>query len=517
MNPHLRAVIIILLLGTVGIIAARFLLPLIEDQLQRETSDAADIRATLRIGVDNWIGYFPLCSRDMNNRMRQAGYRIQCEDDQADYPGRFARLGKKELELAVTTVDAYVLNGPKEDFPGVIIGVIDESKGGDALVARADRIPNLNALRQLGNKHIAFTPSSPSEHLLKSISSHFDLGLFNGQNRAWALPSDGAADALKKLLKGKADAAVVWEPEVSRALAEPGIIKLIGTEDTDKLIVDVLLIQRHYARNNPEIPSLLLKNWFATLRHYHEHPQQLREEIQDQTDLSPEQINAMLKGVHWATLTDNGLHWFGRGASGLDEEGLIAAINSTVEILRSNGDFDASPLPNGDPYRLMNSNPIKGLHQQQGGTTTANTNNSGDTLSRAFTPLSDKQWQDLQEVGNLKVAPVSFRRSAAILDHNGKLSLDQLAEKLRHYPNFRLLIKGHTGLKGDPQANLDLSADRAAAVARYLQVTYSLDANRIRALGFGASQPLPRLPGENDRAYGYRLPRVEVSLVTERY
>jgi outer membrane protein OmpA-like peptidoglycan-associated protein len=54
-------------------------------------------------------------------------------------------------------------------------------------------------------------------------------------------------------------------------------------------------------------------------------------------------------------------------------------------------------------------------------------------------------------------------------------------------------------------------------VAGHLLNTFNIDANRIRAVGFGASQPLPRLPDESDRAYGYRLPRVEVALVAEQY
>ena len=36
------------------------------------------------IGVDNWIGYFPLCSGEMRKRMRTARDVTVCEDDKAD-------------------------------------------------------------------------------------------------------------------------------------------------------------------------------------------------------------------------------------------------------------------------------------------------------------------------------------------------------------------------------------------------------------------------------------------------
>ena len=73
------------------------------------------------------------------------------------------------------------------------------------------------------------------------------------------------------------------------------------------------------------------------------------------------------------------------------------------------------------------------------------------------------------------------------------------------------------GAKRRPRANQKLSLERAEAVARYMNVTYNVDPNRIRVIGMGASQPLPPLPNESDRAYQYRLPRVEVSLLADAF
>jgi len=86
---------------------------------------------------------------------------------------------------------------------------------------------------------------------------------------------------------------------------------------------------------------------------------------------------------------------------------------------------------------------------------------------------------------------------------------------VRHYPTFRVQVRGHTALSGDPEENLRLSLDRAEAVARYMNVTYNVDANRVRVRGLGSSQPLPRLPDESDRTFQYRLPRVEISLLAD--
>ena len=121
----------------------------------------------------------------------------------------------------------------------------------------------------------------------------------------------------------------------------------------------------------------------------------------------------------------------------------------------------------------------------------------------------------MREVGTLKTLPVVFQSGTAELSLEGKQELDAAMENLRHYPNFRVIVKGHTGVRGSPEENLKLSQERADSVGRYLQVTYGVDPNRLRVVGYGAEKPLARLPDESERAYGYRLPRVELSLVSE--
>ena len=78
---------------------------------QIDTTDARGTKGRIAIGVDNWIGYFPLCSDEMRKRMRSRRLRARCEDDKADYAKRFAALKSGELQFAVATVDAYLLNG----------------------------------------------------------------------------------------------------------------------------------------------------------------------------------------------------------------------------------------------------------------------------------------------------------------------------------------------------------------------------------------------------------------------
>jgi outer membrane protein OmpA-like peptidoglycan-associated protein/ABC-type amino acid transport substrate-binding protein len=515
MTTHVKVFVALLVVGLVGILGAKFALPLLRDALERQTSDAAATHGTLRVAVDSWVGYFPLCSPEMAKRMRAAGYNLRCEDDKADYAERFRRLKDGGIDFAVATVDSYVLNGAREDYPGVIVAVLDESKGGDAIVGRRSIVASLEDLKRQPNPRVAYTPASPSEHLLKAIASHFDVRSLKPGGGAQRIAADGSSDALAKLKAGAADVAVLWEPDVSRALADADIAKLLGTEDTDKLIVDVLLGSRKLLQDKPDAVQAVLDQYFQALKHYQDNPAQLREEVEDATDLSGDQVDAMLQGVAWATLNDNGAQWFGVTPSGLPgDEGLIDAVSASIAILVSAGDFKGNPLPDQDAYRITNRQFVSSLYLAQGGAAAAP--GGAQSLAREFKPLDDKGWAQLRPVGSLKVEPIGFARGTSSLDEEGRATLDRVAERLRHYPNYRILIKGHTGTGGDAQANVELSKQRAQAVAEYMLTTWQVNVHRIHALGYGGSQPLPREAGESDRAWAYRLPRVDVVLVSER-
>ena len=61
MSKHVKVFLLILVFGTIGIVGYKFALPHLTDRSQRSTSDAAATHGKINIGVDSWVGYFPLC------------------------------------------------------------------------------------------------------------------------------------------------------------------------------------------------------------------------------------------------------------------------------------------------------------------------------------------------------------------------------------------------------------------------------------------------------------------------
>ncbi|MCJ9430068.1 phosphate ABC transporter substrate-binding/OmpA family protein [Kordiimonas marina] len=493
-----------------------------EDE-QVASSDAAQSKGVIRVGVDNFTGYFPLCSPMMKSLMLSDGYRLECVEDKADYNDRFARLAAGKLDYAVGTVDAYLLMGAPHRYPGVIVSVLDESKGADAIVARASVIKNMSDFKSKPDVKVAFTPDSPSDHLLKVASVHFDIDAVKDRKGSWRVETDGSAAALKALLDHKADVAVLWEPDVSKALAEPGIVKILGTEQTDRLIVDVLIAGHQVETDTPERTETLLANYFRTLKHYRDHPDEFDAQLATYGGVSVKQAEILRAGIKWISLNENAAEWMGgvRLAGRPVQNGLYEAIDRTLDIQRDVGDFTTNPLPEGDPRRIISSREVSNLfnHGIRAGFT--GSPSIGSTTPEAgtqdFPPLSAAAWDKLQDVGNLKVRPIQFESGTAVLTRTGKEQVDEIANVLKTYPNFRFVIQGHTSARGDAQINHTLSQERAEAVKRYLNITYNFDTDRMRAVGFGGDRPLPRRPGESTRAYRARLPRVEIQLVSEAF
>lgn len=521
MNKTTKWIIGIVVVSLGLLFAGKVALPSVIKRWQKHTSDAKATKGKITIAVDDWVGYFPLRSQRLKRAMLNEGYLVECVPV-PDYKTRIDGLSKGTVDLAVCTVDAFTLNGSSLGYPGYMVAVIDESKGGDAIVAYTNDFGSLDALRANVIKKIAYTPDSPSHHLLKVAGVDFNIPLFTSRVSTLKVPAKDSADAYSKLEKHEVSAAVLWEPQVSKAQKElKGVVTLLGSDKTAHVIVDVLLANRQTMNSRPEVILLLLQNYFLVLKQYMDEPTKLEQELADELKVDKASATSMIRGVAWASLTDNARQWFGvpsaTASGGRPERVLAETIDSVVRVLIQVGDFDKNPLPDGNPLMLTKSDFIEELFATASRNGLIGSGEASSNPNGIFEALTDEQWGRMRDIGTLKVEPVKFQNGTDEITLEGKQVVDAIAEKMARYPNFRIGIRGHSDVKGDPDANKELSLARAQSVARYLEVTHSIDQNRMHAEGLGGTKPLPKLAGESDRAYSYRLPRVDIVLLNEAF
>lgn len=111
---------------------------------------------------------------------------------------------------------------------------------------------------------------------------------------------------------------------------------------------------------------------------------------------------------------------------------------------------------------------------------------------------------------------IFFDFDKATLRPLSNVELKNLIKIMKRYPTMKVEISGHTDSKGDDDYNKKLSNDRAKAVVNYLS-THGIDANRMKAKGYGETMPVApnTKPNGNDDPEGRQLNRRVELKITE--
>ena len=105
---------------------------------------------------------------------------------------------------------------------------------------------------------------------------------------------------------------------------------------------------------------------------------------------------------------------------------------------------------------------------------------------------------------------IQFAPDSAILMPSERPKLDKIAEILMKYPDRDILVGGHTALAGTAAGRLQLSLERAGAVADYLLGKKVRTPDRVVIRGYGAEKPL----ADNGTEEGMRKNRrVEITIL----
>jgi outer membrane protein OmpA-like peptidoglycan-associated protein len=108
----------------------------------------------------------------------------------------------------------------------------------------------------------------------------------------------------------------------------------------------------------------------------------------------------------------------------------------------------------------------------------------------------------------LTLEDATFDADRAILKPAARQGLDTLAKFLRDNPGRRVQIEAFTDAAGASVYNLELSQDRADAVALAV-IDRGVDAARVRAIGWGERYPVAK--GDSDQSR-QRNRRVEITV-----
>jgi OmpA-OmpF porin, OOP family len=121
---------------------------------------------------------------------------------------------------------------------------------------------------------------------------------------------------------------------------------------------------------------------------------------------------------------------------------------------------------------------------------------AGDVLTRGFV-LSNQQPGAMSAPAKPAKAPsaqmlITFATNSTTLTTTARSALDKVARALQSdkLAAFKFRVEGHADPRGNPDANMTLSQQRAQAVVDYLTQQDGIAAERLSAIGKGSTDPL---------------------------
>lgn len=105
---------------------------------------------------------------------------------------------------------------------------------------------------------------------------------------------------------------------------------------------------------------------------------------------------------------------------------------------------------------------------------------------------------------------IQFEFNSFALTDDSQLGIQMLTEFLKRNPDLKVELAGHTDNVGSDSYNLKLSADRAEVVRNAL-IANGIDADRLTAQGYGATQPVAPNDSDEHRALNRRTEMIIIN------
>ena len=252
--------------------------------------------STLIVEGDAWSGYAPF--RDPNLLDGTAYSLVYVEQVCQDV--RAADITTGRADIAVTSLDQYLLNSPE----GTVVGVIDQSVGADALALGTVDHPDLDSVDDLpalvdeyadkGEKPVlAYTGNSPSEMLLNELANATEELRLSDFELASV---DQSATAYEMLVADEAQLAVIWEPDTSTARAA-GYTITLSSGDVPNSIVDVIVASDELIARDPAAVQAVVSSFYETMDGYLSDPAALTGFYAEDGGLEPEAAESLIAGI----------------------------------------------------------------------------------------------------------------------------------------------------------------------------------------------------------------------------
>jgi NitT/TauT family transport system substrate-binding protein len=250
-------------------------------------SSPASSAETIRMLAPTWLGFAPVHVANDLGCFKDEGLEVdyKFEDDRSNVMAAYAR---GDIEVDMRTVGEHQGRPRDETTPGVIIGTIDESVGGDGVITD----DTIKSVADLKGKTVAAEPNIPARLLLQMELKKAGLSLSDLQIKDIATADTGAIFADSSI-----SAIATYEPFMSQAVKtsnRPGARVFFSSKDYRGIIVDVITARKDDLAAKPQKYASFLKCIYKAVEYSKAEPDKFAELAAPHFGLTPAEVKDIL-------------------------------------------------------------------------------------------------------------------------------------------------------------------------------------------------------------------------------
>ncbi len=245
----------------------------------------------IKLGMSTWLGYAPLYLAKEKGFFKKQGVDVDVIviESPADRRAAFAA---DKIDGMATTVDTHVMTAAAENpIPLKQVLALDDSHGGDGIVAKKE----IKTIKDLKGKTVAAQLGAGASYfwlnyvLLQNGMKITDLKMIDMK----------AGDAGSAFVAGKVDAAVTWEPWLSKAKETPFGHVLLSSDKTPGVIVDSLAFKPEFVKKRGADVKKIVAGWFEAVKFAAANPKEADPIMAKFTGQKPEEFTKEKTGVQF--------------------------------------------------------------------------------------------------------------------------------------------------------------------------------------------------------------------------
>lgn len=265
-----------------------------------KTADQKPAAKKIIIAYTPWTGYGPLFVAQEKGFFKSKGLDVELQAIEGVGDRKQALVAGKIQAMAASLDVAISAAG--EGVPLKFVWAFDASAGADGVIVKKDA--GINTIADLKGKQVAFHKGSASHLLLTALLDK--AGLKDKDIQAVDMKASEAASAF---MAGKVDAAVTWEPHLTKATSQGGTI-LATSKDTPGLIADIVVLKDDFVKSNPDQVQALVAALAEATDFMAKNPDEASKIIATGLKMKPEDIKADFATIKFYDVKGN-LEFYG--------------------------------------------------------------------------------------------------------------------------------------------------------------------------------------------------------------